>query len=620
MILVLDGAGVKLQVSGKSHWLKPLALLCCLVNAVSALPYGKFSYTDNGTYITIIGYPTTDVGAVEIPATIFSKPVKSIGDYAFKGCSSLTSVTIPSGVTSIGNAAFQGCSSLTSVVIPVGVTSIGYQEFLDCSSLTSVVIPSSVRDIGRMAFKGCSSLTSVTIPSGVTSIGDYAFQSCWRLTSMTIPDSVISIGEFAFANCWRMNSLKISNSMTSIPYQTFSGCSSLTSVTIPNSISFIGDSAFQYCTALISVIIPASVSSISNYAFSFCTALSKVTFLSNEPALGAHVFLGANSGFTVYYLSGKTGFTTPVWYGYPAFPGGPPQITSVVPPAARAGTPYTHTCTATGTPTPAFTTISGALPDGLSISSAGVISGTPTVRGVFTGEIKATNGFSPDASQNFTIDTNEYHTLIAGGSHGTVTGGGVYLLSATANISATANPGYVFTTWSGDSTGNTNPLPLLMDSDKTIGATFAPDLNDDDQDGLTNWQEIVIFGTTPGVIDSDGDGLTDAKEVNLYGTNPTLQDSDGDGFLDGAEVEFYSNPLLLNSVPEFIAHTVLDRSAGTLQFRFLSQPGKFYTLEASTDLVGWEPLESGIAGTGGTLSRNYPLSAATARWFRAKVE
>ena len=62
----------------------------------------------------------------------------SIGSYAFRGCSSLSSVTIGNGVTSIGHEAFYGCTSLTSVTIPDSVTSIGWYAFYNCTSLTSV--------------------------------------------------------------------------------------------------------------------------------------------------------------------------------------------------------------------------------------------------------------------------------------------------------------------------------------------------------------------------------------------------------------------------------------------------------------------------------------------------
>ena len=78
-----------------------------------------------------------------------------IGECAFWGCSSLTSVNIPSSVTTIGGHAFSGCRSLTSVNIPSGVTEIGEYTFSGCRSLTSVNIPSSVTEIGEYAFQGC---------------------------------------------------------------------------------------------------------------------------------------------------------------------------------------------------------------------------------------------------------------------------------------------------------------------------------------------------------------------------------------------------------------------------------------------------------------------------------
>ena len=99
----------------------------------------------------------------------------SIGGYAFRGCSGLTSVSIPNTVTSIEGSTFEGCSSLASVTIPNSVTSIGGEAFRECSGLTSVTIPNSVTSIGWGAFKSCHGLTSVVIGSGVTSIGSDAF-------------------------------------------------------------------------------------------------------------------------------------------------------------------------------------------------------------------------------------------------------------------------------------------------------------------------------------------------------------------------------------------------------------------------------------------------------------
>ena len=121
-----------------------------------------------------------------------------IGDYAFKYCSGLTSLTLPAGITSIGEDAFQGCSGLTSLTLPDGITSIDKYAFYGCSGLTNITLPAGITEIGWNAFQGCSGLTNITLPASITEIDRSAFQGCSGLTNITLPSSITKIGEDAF--------------------------------------------------------------------------------------------------------------------------------------------------------------------------------------------------------------------------------------------------------------------------------------------------------------------------------------------------------------------------------------------------------------------------------------
>lgn len=141
---------------------------------------------------------TTIVIPEQISYANYLHNVVSIGDDAFRYCSSLNSITIPNRITSIGCGTFSHCSSLNSITIPNSVTSIGCGAFMRCSSLISINIPNSVTTIEQFAFRKCSDLKYVTIGNSVKRIGKDAFYSCSSLNSVTIPNSVTEIGENAF--------------------------------------------------------------------------------------------------------------------------------------------------------------------------------------------------------------------------------------------------------------------------------------------------------------------------------------------------------------------------------------------------------------------------------------
>ncbi len=267
----------------------------------------------NTAEVTSSRYWGSYSGDIVIPESVTYEDVTynvtSIGYDAFRGCSGLTSITIPNSVTSIGSSAFWGCRGLTSITIPNSVTSIGSYAFQYCSALTSVTIGISVTSIGSGAFEDCSGLTSITIPNSVTLIEQWAFLDCSGLTSITIPNSVTSIGDRAFVGCSGLTSIEVEdgntkydsrdncnaiietvtntlivgcknsiipNSVTSIGIDAFAGCTGLTSIIIPNSVTSIDDSAFFGCSNLTSINIPNSVNSIYTGAFQGCSGLTSI--------------------------------------------------------------------------------------------------------------------------------------------------------------------------------------------------------------------------------------------------------------------------------------------------------------------------------------------------------
>ena len=251
-----------------------------------------------------------DISTVTIPSSVNymgeEYTVRKIADYAFYGCSNLTSITIANSVTVIGEYAFSGCSGLTFINIPNSVTHIFERAFFGCTKLSSITFPATITRIGNNAFTRCTGLTSIIIPETITSLGSNAFSECTGLTSVTwnvknhagyynaVSPFPKNVSSFVFGEnveaipaylCrgLKIQSIIIPDRVKRINSSAFSDCAELKSIIISDSVKVIEVMAFQNCAKLESVYIGSAVDSIRNSAFEECNNL-KAVYISDLEA------------------------------------------------------------------------------------------------------------------------------------------------------------------------------------------------------------------------------------------------------------------------------------------------------------------------------------------------
>jgi len=149
---------------------------------------------------------------------------------------------------------------------------------------------------------------------------------------------------------------------------------------------------------------------------------------------------------------------------------------------------------------------------------------------------ESTNSFSFTATTSVSLTAYfvpvwDLEVSVSHIERGSVSDGDSYLDDSAATVTATAAPGYLFDSWSGDASGSSNPLQVNMDQHRTITAQFVEDGNDDDEDGLSNFEELITYNTNPSVKDSSGDGLSDG-EIVAIGLDPNYDYSSLVGLVD----------------------------------------------------------------------------------------
>jgi hypothetical protein len=220
--------------------------------------------------------------------------------------------TVPNSVTNIGNNAFYGCASLTSVTIPSSVTSIGASAFADCTSLTSVTIPNSVSSIGFHAFEQCINLTAITVDalnSSYSSLDGVLFDKSQntlirypegKAGTYTVPSSVTTLGRSAF----------------DLEDAAFSGCTSLTGVYFQGNAPSFNRSTFNGANDAIVYYLPGTLGWDTTLARR-PTAVWKPQVQTRDGSFGTST---NGFGFNINWASGttvvveaSTNVANPIW-------------------------------------------------------------------------------------------------------------------------------------------------------------------------------------------------------------------------------------------------------------------------------------------------------------------
>lgn len=168
--------------------------------------------------------------------------VASIGKWAFKGCTSIKTVTIPDTLTSdIGEGAFMDCTGLKTVTLSNSIVYINLETFSGCTSLEKVNIYSSTRRIDNSAFNNCTSLSKVNFVDGnsLKRICKKAFYNCHMLTQISLPN-IVNIEQQAFENCYSLEKAELGEKLETLDWRAFYNCYSLQNITLPDSLESIG--------------------------------------------------------------------------------------------------------------------------------------------------------------------------------------------------------------------------------------------------------------------------------------------------------------------------------------------------------------------------------------------
>lgn len=265
---------------------------CSLVKVVDGTS-GKVTIPEIAAY-------TTELSAQSVSprSTTYEFRVVEVDNTAFNGeaQSNVTEVVLPESITKINGGAFNGCTSLTTVNIPSKVTQLN-SVFNHCTSLKKIFIPKTVEKISGV-FKRCGTIEEFIIedsedPIDISGISETRIKSFYQgrnrgydnnwfqdqIETAVIGDMVTEIGSGIYSNN-PLRSITFGKNIKTIKHQAFANCTELKEVILPESLVELEVMAFHNCAALTTVNFPSQLTEIKSN-FNRCPSLEKITIPDN---------------------------------------------------------------------------------------------------------------------------------------------------------------------------------------------------------------------------------------------------------------------------------------------------------------------------------------------------
>lgn len=284
-------------------------------------------------------------GKSSIRSLYIPDTVKTIGQGAFKECSTLQLIRLPFigdggenthagfvfGADKYDENALNIPASLEMIVVGEGESVVSERAFYGAKNIEGIVLLGA-ESIGKFAFYECDRLCYVGLPDTLESIGDYAFSTCQALSKIEMPRSVKSIGFGAFYLCRSMCDMTLSvigdgNKNTHIGYifgaqvadwnedfvpnslrritlldtckrienKAFANCSGIVEINFPEGLEFIGIRSFVNCRSIAAIVCPASLKTISGDAFFGCDNMKSLKVTGGKTEIHTQAFYGCDA-------------------------------------------------------------------------------------------------------------------------------------------------------------------------------------------------------------------------------------------------------------------------------------------------------------------------------------